>query len=98
MSEIELLRMYGSIIDELELRNVSKTRNQPIAGYSRWLIKNKLNFFEVDNPNEKYDLYDSRNNKYLVRSRQIIGNKNLPFGVIRNIHAKNFDYLSMMSF
>lgn len=92
LDEIELLRLHGKILDAFEERQVCKTRNQPIAGYSRWLIKNKLGLQQVDNPNEKYDLYDGKV-KYLVRSRQISKNKNIPFGVIRNIHESNFDNL-----
>lgn len=98
LNELDLLKMHGKILDIFEKRQVSKTRNQPIAGYSRWLIKNKLGFDQVDNPNEKYDLFDKNKKKYLVRSRQISNNKNIPFGVIRNIHDKNFDNLITIVF
>ena len=41
-NEINLLRLYSEIIDELESRGVVKTRNQPIAGYSRWFTPKEV--------------------------------------------------------
>ncbi|WDV44053.1 hypothetical protein PV797_10985 [Clostridiaceae bacterium M8S5] len=98
LTELELMILNRDIVKELNKRNVVKTRNKPIAGYARWLIKNTFGFKQTVNPNEKYDFLDKDNNKYLVRSRQIIGNKNLPFGIIRNLDDRNFDYLITVVF
>lgn len=98
MSPIDLLKLHTQIIDELKYRKVAKTRNQPIAEYSKWLVRNKLKLNDVNNPNEKYDGYDDKGKKYLVRSRQIIDNRQVQFSVIRNIEDRNFDYLVAISF
>jgi len=98
MSPIDLLKLHSQIIDELKHRGIAKTRNQPIAEYSKWLVRNKLKLNDVNNPNEKYDGYDTNGKKYLVRSRQIINNRLVQFSVIRNIEYKNFDYLVAVSF
>lgn len=98
LTSVELLKLHGQIINELMQRKIAKTRNQPIAEYSKWLVRNKLNLHDVGNPNEKYDGYDDHDKKYLVRSRQIIDDRAIRFSVIRNLKNRNFDFLVAVSF
>ena len=98
MSPKELLILHGQILDELKKRGIAKTRNQPISEYSKWLVRNKLQLKDVQNPNEKYDGIDKDGYKYLVRSRQIIDNRPVRFSVIRNIEDRNFDFLVVVTF
>ncbi len=39
---IELLQSYAAIINELRTRDVMRTKNNPVAGYSEWLVANAL--------------------------------------------------------
>ena len=42
LSTIELLRSYAAIINELRARDVMRTKNNPVADYSEWLVANAL--------------------------------------------------------
>lgn len=95
---LELLKLHGEILQELKRQGVVKTRNQPIADYSKWLVRTRLNLKEVKNPNEKYDAYDNSGIKYLVRSRQVIGDNLALFSVIRKIEERNFDYVVVITY
>ncbi len=98
LKNIELVKLHCQVVDELISRGVAQTRNQPVSEYAKWLIIQKLKLTDVKNPNEKFDGLDQNGNRYLIRSRQKNDSQNVQFGIIRNLDARNFDYLIAITF
>lgn len=92
---LELIKLHRDIITELKRREIVRTRNQPIAGYTRWLVKRCYRLNDAGNPNDRHDFIDDNGIKYIVRSRQVNESTmlNAPFSVIRDIEDRNFDFL-----
>ena len=94
LSELELLQLHASIIDELIQREVVRTKNNPIGDYAEWLVAKALDLKLARNSFAGYDGKDTNDIKYQVKSRRITsGNKSRQLGVIRNLSKKDFDIL-----
>lgn len=76
LSEIELLQLHASIIDELKRREVVRTKNNPIGDYTEWLVAKALNLQLARNSSAGYDGEDINGIKYQIKGRRISpGNK-----------------------
>jgi hypothetical protein len=90
----QLLQTHSSIIEELKSRNVLRTRNNPVADFSEWLIAKSLRLTLEGNSKAGYDAIDKKKIRYQIKGRRIVPeNKSTQLGVIRNLDKKNFDYL-----
>lgn len=90
----ELLKFYTEIIEELINRRVLRTRNNPVADYTEWLVSSKLQFKLENNSKSGYDATDIKGIKYQIKGRRITPtNKSKQLGVIRKLESKKFDYL-----
>lgn len=93
-SIIGLLQTHSAILDELKKRKVVRTRNNPVSGYSEWLVAKKLGLQLEGNSNAGYDAIDSKGLKYEIKGRRITPtNKSTQLSAIRNLEEKHFDYL-----
>lgn len=93
-SVIDLLNIHSGLLDELKKRGIVRTRNNPVSGYSEWLVAKKLGLQLEDNSNAGYDAIDSKGLKYEIKGRRITPtNKSTQLSAIRNLKEKHFDYL-----
>ena len=94
LSEIELLQLHASIIDELKRRDVVRTKNNPVGDYTEWLVAKALNLQLARNSSAGYDGKDVNGIKYQIKGRRITpGNKSRQLSTIRNLQGKDFDEL-----
>ena len=94
LSELELLQLHASIIDELIQREVVRTKNNPIGDYAEWLVAKALDLKLARNSSAGYDGEDVNEIKYQIKSRRITsGNKSRQLSAIRNLSGKEFDFL-----
>jgi len=102
MSSIELMNVYGKIIDELKLRNVVRTYNSPVGDYAEWLVTQKMGYKLEINSNKGYDAIDDEGRRYQIKSRweteDTPSKKTRQLNVIRNYESCEFDYLIMVIF
>ena len=99
MSQIDLLRCYADILDELKHRHVVRTFNNPVADYAEWLVAKKLGLKLGTNSRFGYDATNSANEKFQIKSRRLVpSNKSRQLGVIRNLEDVEFDYLIVVLF
>lgn len=94
LSELELLRRYYQIIDELKTRKVVRTYNNPVADYAEWLVAKKLNLKLSISSHKGYDAIGKSGKRYQIKARRLRPLKpSRQMGVIRNLKNKEFDIL-----
>ncbi len=99
LSEVELLRLHSSIINELKSRNVVRTKNNPVGDYTEWLVANALGLELAKNSASGYDGIDSKGIKYQIKGRRITpDNKSRQLSAIRKLDEEDFDYLVAVIF
>lgn len=92
LAPIELLQLHGRVVDELVRKTVVRTRNNPVSGYTEWLVIKAFHLEAMPNSNKGYDALDRRSGeKYEVKGRQLPRRQ---LGVIRNLRNRNFDLLA----
>ncbi len=94
LSEVELLKLHASIIDELKARKVVRTKNNPVGDYTEWLVSNALKLQLSNNSASGYDGIDKKGIKYQIKGRRITPeNTSRQLSAIRNLKKKDFDFL-----
>lgn len=94
LSTVELLQSYAAIINELRARGVMRTKNNPVADYSEWLVSNALGLELERNSRAGYDAVGPDNTRYEIKGRRITpDNRSTQLSAIRNLEAKSFDFL-----
>jgi hypothetical protein len=85
LSCVELMQLNQLTLDELERRDVIRTRNNPVSEYTEWLVAEKMQM-ELAPPSTKgYDATTSGGRKIQIKSRKNnLRNKSLVLGIIRN--------------
>lgn len=91
---VELMQLNQLTLDELERRDVLRTRNNPVCEYTEWLVAEKMQM-ELAPPSTKgYDATTSEGRKIQIKSRKNnLRNKSLVLGIIRNYELNQFDEL-----
>jgi len=90
----ELLGYFADILEELKQREVIRTRNNPVADYAEWLVTQSLGLSLAANSRAGYDAINAREERFQIKSRRFDpSNKSRQLSVIRNLEAKEFDYL-----
>ena len=96
---IDLLRLYAAILRELKTRGIVRTRNNPVADYAEWLVKETLRFSLESNSKAGYDAVGPDGLRYQIKSRRFaFGIKSVQLGAIRNLEDRPFDYLIAIIF
>lgn len=94
LSVKQLLVTFGDILEELKERGILKTRNNPVADYSEWLVSKSLGFTLQNNSKSGFDAMDSNGTKYQIKGRRLSDvNKSKQLSVIRNLKDNEFDFL-----
>jgi len=95
----DLLRLHASIIDELKRREVVRTKNNPVGDYTEWLVSNTLDLKLVGNSAAGYDATATDGTRFQIKGRRVTpDNPSRQLSAIRNLDAKDFDYLIAVIF
>ena len=99
MSIKNLLILQSSVINELTIRKVVRTKNNPVGDYTEWLVAKSLNLTLATNSSAGHDAIDKKGNKIQIKGRRITSdNKSRQLGAIRNYEDKKFDYIAAVIF
>lgn len=99
MSVKELLLTHGEILKELNRRNVTRTKNNPVGDYAEWLVTTLLGYQLQTNSNSGFDALGTDGTRYQVKARRVTAkNKSRQLGVIRNLNTDCFDKLIALIF
>jgi hypothetical protein len=95
----ELLSLHSEVLEELRVRNVVRSKNNPTGDYAEWLVSEKLGLKLVPNSSKGYDATDKRGRKYQIKGRRVTTGSNSPLlGAIRNYQQGDFDFLVAVVF
>lgn len=94
LSNVELMQLNQLTLDELERREVIRTRNNPISEYTEWLVADKMQMVLAAPSTKGYDATTTDDRKIQIKSRKNnLKNKSLILGIIRNYDLNQFDEL-----
>ncbi|MCE0826586.1 hypothetical protein LVQ78_11150 [Buttiauxella sp. A2-C2_NF] len=94
LSTVELMQLNQLTLDELERRDIIRTRNNPISEYTEWLVAEKMKMVLAAPSTKGYDATTTEGQKIQIKSRKNnIKNKSLILGIIRNYDLNQFDEL-----
>ena len=97
MSELELLQTHGAVIAELRRRGVVRNENNPIGGYTEWLVCNRLGLQAQGNNQAAFDAVDPQGVRYQIKGRRSNDNT-VQFSSIRNLENHGFDFVVAVVF
>jgi hypothetical protein len=94
LSVKSLLIQFADTLDELKLRGVVRTRNNPVADYAEWLAVDALGLTLERNSKSGFDAKNNKGERFQIKGRRLDEtNKSRQLSVIRNLDAQEFDYL-----
>lgn len=94
LTELELLRLYGSILAEFRRRKVCRTSNNPVADYTEWLVASRLNLQLVGNSSAGHDAVGADGTRYQIKGRRLTAlRRSTQLSGMRNLTNVNFDVL-----
>ena len=95
LSPRQLLQFTGDVIDELSLRKINRTGNNPLSDYSEWLVKERYGWNLAPLSQQGYDLEDPKTKeRYEIKARRITkGHTRRQLSAIRDIAGRHFDFL-----
>ncbi len=96
---LEILRIHANLMDELRMRGILRTMNNPVAGYAEYLACKTLSLTPAPNSEKGFDAIGINGSKYEIKSRRTTS-KSSPtrFSAIRNIEEHHFDFLIAIIF
>lgn len=91
----QLLQLTGEVIDELLLRKIARTGNNPLADYTEWLVTARFGWTLVPPSVQGYDAVDpTTGTRYEIKGRRVTErNPSRQLSAIRAIEAEHFDFL-----
>lgn len=99
LSNLDLLQMHSSIIEELKRRGVVRTKNNPVGDYTEWLVAQGLGLKLATNSAAGFDGTDAGGSKIQIKGRRITpDNNSRQLSAIRNLESKDFDQLAAVIF
>jgi len=99
LSNLELLQLHSSILNELKHRKVIWTKNNPVGDYTEWLLSSGLGLELANNSVAGYDGTDKSGVKIQIKGRRITpDNNSRQLGAIRNLDQKDFNQLAGVIF
>lgn len=90
----ELLQITGKILDELSAREIVRTSNNPVSGYTEWLVSKRLGLTLCGNSEKGFNSTDKSGVKYEIKARRVTpANKSRQLSAIRDIQGEHFNFL-----
>ena len=95
----QLLQSFAAILEELRDRGVVRSRNNPIADYTEWLVARQLGLQLEGNSNRGYDAESPQGLRYQIKGRRLSTPKSSrQLSFFRNLGGHEFDYLIAVLF
>ncbi|MEZ5490275.1 MAG: hypothetical protein R3F50_08145 [Gammaproteobacteria bacterium] len=99
LSNLDLLQLHSSIIEELKRRGVVRTKNNPVGDYTEWLVARGLGLELANNSVAGFDGIDRDGVKIQIKGRRITpDNNSRQLSAIRNLESQDFDQLAAVIF
>jgi hypothetical protein len=99
LPDTALLREYSAIMLELRTRKLVRSSNNVTSDYGEYVAAKKMKLHLMKNSTQGYDAVDDKNVRYQIKSRRFTrSNNSKQFGVIRNIDARQFQFLVAVIF
>jgi hypothetical protein len=93
-TDAELLALYADILDELQVRKVVHSTNNPVANYAEKLAQNALSLTPMPESTKGYDAVDSEGLRYEIKGRRpTLKNPSRQLSMLRELRKQHFDYL-----
>ncbi len=95
----DLLKLHGSVLDELRRREVVRTSNSPVGDYAELLFATAFGWDLESSSAAGHDATDKDGLRYQVKSRRLTkanGSRQLSF--LRRLPEKKFDFLAAALF
>lgn len=96
-SVAELLRTHSKILDELRIREIVRSANNPTGDYAEWLFCRAFGWEQAANSVKGYDATDTNNVRYQIKGRRLHQrNTSRQLSAIRDLEG--FDVLAGVLF
>jgi hypothetical protein len=91
----ELLKAYGSILDELRRREIVRSSNSPLSDYAELLFCKAFGWKRENNSASGHDATDEHGVRYQIKARRLTRyNSSRQMSAIRNLDKTPFDQLA----
>ena len=97
MSEVELLQTHSEVITELHRRGVVRTKDNPLGGYTEWLVCKRLILQGERSSKKGFDAKDNQGTRYQIKGRCSSDNS-VQFSTIRKLEEHGFDFVIAIIF
>lgn len=100
LSVIDLLRTHGAILDELRLRNIVRSANNPVSDLAELLFcRANPDWTRENNSASGHDAVDCRGVRYQIKARRLHKhNRSRQVSALRNLPNDPFDFLAGVLF
>lgn len=93
----DLLKLQADATNELKLRGVVRTQNNPLGDYTEWLVSKALNLELQTNSKAGYDGISKDGKRIQIKGRRVtFKNNSRQLSAIRNYSEKDFDVLAVV--
>ena len=92
LAERDLLRRHAAVIAELKRRGVVNNANNPIGGYTEWLVCRRMELRPAPNNQTGYDATNDNGDRFQIKGRRSAADP-VQFSPIRNFNKHNFDFV-----
>lgn len=91
----QLLFIYGEVLNELRRREITRSKNNPVADYAELLVTKALGLKRAVKSNHGFDAVDSKSVRYEIKARRITeDNASRQLSALRELEKVKFDYLA----
>jgi len=100
LSVLDNLKLFVKVLDELQTRGVTRSKNNPTGDFAEWLSERVFNLKLAGVSEKGIDATGKEDGvRYQIKARRSKKPSNsLPLGVIRGIEKKQFDFLLVVVF
>ena len=96
---LDLLGLYSDIMNELYLRDVIRTANNPAADYAEYLVSIAFKLDPASPSTKGFDAIDRKGIRYEIKARRLTARrKPRRFSAIRTLDKDGFDQLAAVLF
>lgn len=95
----ELLLLFVQVLDELRRRGVTRSTNNPVAGYAEFLCERALSLTRASRSTKGFDGTDASGSRYEIKARRVtLHNKSRQLSALRELDSAHFTYLAGVLF
>jgi hypothetical protein len=99
LSPPELLALHAKLADELRMRGITRSANNPTGDLAEYLFCKAFGWKQVGNSHANLDAVGSDGTRYQIKGRRITRhNKSRQLSAIRDLGGAHFDFLAGVLF